>query len=54
MIRGAPYAGISNSRINIMYELLDPKKGKLFLDLGSGDGRVVSYFAKKGVVSHGI
>lgn len=54
MIRGAPYAALSQKRKAAMFEILSPKKGKLFLDLGSGDGRVVSYFSKKGIKSYGI
>ena len=54
MIGGAPYAALSHNRIVTMYKLLKPKKGRRFLDLGSGDGRVVKYFAKKGVDSYGI
>lgn len=54
MARGAPYAALSKNRIETMFKLLRPKKGKVFLDLGSGDGRVVTYFANKGVESYGI
>lgn len=36
-----------------MLALADPKKGEKGVDLGSGDGRIVIAFAKKGVVMTG-
>lgn len=54
LLKGAPYAALGHERIRIMMELLDPKKGKRLVDLGSGDGRIVSAAQKYGVFSTGI
>lgn len=53
LLRGAPYAGISKKKITIMMNLLGAKKGK-FIDIGSGDGRIVVAAAKLGMDSYGI
>jgi len=53
MLRGAPFAAISQNRINTMLGLLAIKKSKKLLDLGSGDGRIVIAAAKKGLDSYG-
>lgn len=53
LLRGAPYAGISKKKINTMMELLDAKRGK-FIDIGSGDGRIVIAAARLGMTSYGI
>lgn len=53
LFRGAPYAGLSKKRIDIMMKFLNIKKGK-FVDIGSGDGRIVIAAAKHGVKSYGI
>jgi len=49
----APYAGLSEERIKNVLELAGDMKGKKVVDLGSGDGRVVIAFAKKGAEAHG-
>ncbi len=36
-----------------MIELADPKSGETMADLGSGDGRILIAFGKKGIVAHG-
>src|SRR3989344_5864801 len=53
LIFGAPYAPVAGNRIETMVKLLRPKKSDKFVDLGSGDGRIVIAFAKLGVESHG-
>lgn len=54
MVRGAPYAPIGKKRMDTMFELLNPKKGKLLVDLGSGDGRIVIEAAKRRLVGNGM
>lgn len=49
----APYAPLSDERIKVMLKLLQLKKGQKMADIGSGDGRIVIAFAKKGIESHG-
>ena len=53
MFKGAPFAALSSNRIETMIELLQPEKDKRLVDLGSGDGRIVIAFAKKGIQSYG-
>jgi ribosomal protein L11 methylase PrmA len=50
---GAPYEGTANKKIEDIIEISKIKKGEKIVDLGSGDGRIVIAFAKKGVESHG-
>lgn len=54
MFRGAPFAAIDSSRVKAMIHLLKPAKGKRFLDLGSGDGRIVIEFSKIGLDAIGF
>lgn len=53
MLFGAPYAALSPKRIATMMQLLEPKGGKRFLDLGAGDGRIVLEASKRGLISYG-
>jgi precorrin-6B methylase 2 len=53
LVKGAPYAGLSKKRIKIMMELLNMQHGN-FIDVGSGDGRIVIAAAKRGANSYGI
>lgn len=53
MFRGAPFAAISKGRIKTMLKLLNPSEGKKFLDLGSGDGRIVIEASKKSLKAYG-
>lgn len=53
MFRGAPFAAISKGKINTMLKLLNPSKGKKFLDLGSGDGRIVNEASKRVLKAYG-
>jgi len=51
---GAPYEGIKQKPMNQMVNISKIKKEDISLDLGSGDGRVVIAFAKKGIRAEGI
>ena len=53
LIRGAPFAPIGKKRLMLMIDLLDVKEGN-FIDIGSGDGRIVVAAAKKKVIAYGI
>ncbi len=53
MFLGASYAALSTNRITTMFQLLQPVKGKKFLDLGSGDGRIVIAASMRGLKSYG-
>ncbi len=48
-----PYFQTSRYRVATMVELAKIKQGDVVADLGSGDGRIVIAFAKKGAASHG-
>jgi cyclopropane fatty-acyl-phospholipid synthase-like methyltransferase len=48
-----PYFQTSRYRVETMVELADIKPGEKGADLGSGDGRILIAFAKKGVAMHG-
>ena len=52
-IFGAPFQPTSRQKIEKIIELADIKKRNKLVDLGSGDGRIVIAFAKKGLESHG-
>ena len=51
---GAPFQPSSNKELQQMIEILNVKKGQKIADLGSGDGKVVIEFAKKGAEVHGF
>ncbi len=51
---GAPYEGTGKRKIEDIVELAKVKKGDKVVDLGSGDGRIVMAFAKKGIEAHGF
>ena len=53
MLKGAPFAALSQKRVESMIALINPEKGKKMVDLGSGDGRIVLAFAKKGIQTYG-
>lgn len=53
LLNGAPYAPTGSERLNNMILLAKAKKGEKMADLGSGDGRIVIEFAKKGLEAHG-
>ncbi len=50
----APYVPTKNERIKKILKLAGLKKGKVFYELGSGDGRVVIAAAKMGAKAIGI
>jgi hypothetical protein len=50
----APYVPTKNIRIKKLLKVINLKKGQVFYELGSGDGRVVIEAAKMGVTSIGI
>lgn len=54
LIFGAPYAALGRDRIKTMFELLDVKKGRRSLDIGSGDGRIVIEASKHGLHAYGV
>lgn len=53
LIFGGPYAPVAYNRIETMIKLLRLKRGQRMVDLGSGDGRIVIEFAKRGIEAHG-
>lgn len=53
IVNGAVFFPTNQKDLEIMLSLADAKKGEKMADLGSGDGRVVMAFAKKGVEAHG-
>jgi SAM-dependent methyltransferase len=50
---GAPYVRSAPERLESMMEVIDTKKIKKMLDLGSGDGTIMLEFAKRGVKAYG-
>ena len=52
-LKGAIYDPSNNESVKKMVELAQIKPGEKSVDLGSGDGRVVIEFAKKGIQAHG-
>ena len=50
---GAPFEPILKRRLNRMIKLANAKKGNKVVDLGSGNGKIIIAFAKKGIESHG-
>lgn len=53
VIKGAPFAPLGKERIKAMFELLEIKKGKKLVDLGSGDGRIVLEASRKNLQAFG-
>ena len=53
-LQGPIFAPSSETAISTMLKLAKIKPGVRIADLGSGDGRVVRAFAKKGVEVHGF
>jgi len=53
IIFGAPFQPTSKYKIKKIIELANIKGNERVVDLGSGDGRIVIAFAKKGLESHG-
>lgn len=53
LFRGGPYVVTREEYSLKMIALTKPKAGEKMLDLGSGDGRIVIDFARRGVLAHG-
>lgn len=50
---GAPFGPSFKKEVNKMIEFSKVKKNEKVVDLGSGSGKIVIEFAKKGIESHG-
>lgn len=50
---GAPFVPTSRKRLRQMLELVKPKPGEVWIDLGSGDGRLVIAAARAGAKAIG-
>ena len=53
IIKGAPPVPTSKSSVEEIVNLANIGKGDRIIDLGSGDGRVIIAFAKKGIKTEG-
>jgi methylase of polypeptide subunit release factors len=53
MIKGAVFFPTLSENVEQMVELSEMKSGNKVIDLGSGDGRILLAFAKKGIEIHG-
>ena len=51
---GAPFQPSSDRALKNILTLANPKKNQRMAELGSGDGKIVIEFAKRGVESHGF
>jgi precorrin-6B methylase 2 len=49
VINGAPFLPTSQVRVKKMLELLDLKPGQKLIDLGAGDGRIITEAASRGI-----
>jgi len=47
---GSPYVATKNKQVDLILKELKPKKGKIFFELGCGDGRMV----RKAVKEYGV
>jgi precorrin-6B methylase 2 len=54
ILRGAPFVPIQKERVEKAIELLELKPGQKIVDLGSGDGRILIFCAKKGTKAIGF
>lgn len=50
---GAPFESTVKKRVNKMIEFSRVSKNEKIVDLGSGNGKIVIEFAKKGIEAHG-
>lgn len=53
IVKGAPYLPSHDDAIEKMLKLSGVIEGQKVVDIGSGDGRIVTAFAQKGAVVHG-
>jgi len=51
---GAPFEASRKKRVKEIIEISKVKKGDKIIELGSGDGRIVIEFAKKGAIVEGF
>lgn len=51
---GAPFQPSSNRALRNIVKLADIKRGQKVADLGSGDGKIIIEFAKRGAEAHGF
>lgn len=51
---GAPFQPSSDKEVKEIMELANVKKGQKTADLGSGNGKIVIEFAKRGAEAHGF
>ena len=51
--RGVPYVPTGKKKVQLMVELANMHAGEKMADLGSGDGRILIAFARKGIEVHG-
>lgn len=51
---GSPYLPLETKVVERIMKMVDIKKGDVFYDLGSGDGRVVIAAALRGVKAYGV
>src|SRR3972149_11588524 len=54
LFRGAPFQPNSEGYVGRIVKISGARKGGKVADLGSGDGRIVIAFAKKGIEAHGF
>ncbi len=54
-IKGVPYVPTSRKQLRTLFDVVHPKKNDYFVDLGSGDGRIIRFAAKKyGIKGEGV
>lgn len=53
LLFGAPYLPTRRKQAQQALDMLDLKKGEVFVDLGSGDGAVLIEAAKRGLICYG-
>ena len=53
VVRGAIFFPTKNERVKVVLEMADVGPGQKIADIGSGDGRILIAFARKGIEAHG-
>lgn len=53
LLFGAPYLPTQKKQASEALDLLDLKKGEIFVDLGCGDGVMLVHAAKRGLICYG-
>jgi len=54
MVKGAPFVPTGKKNVEKMIKMVDLKPGKVLMDLGSGDGRILIIGAKTGAKCVGV